>query len=84
MDKKQELGNRDEREKARSLTPAEQKRLEKFEARTLILGGNIARSLPLFLQPMQRRYGQSGMDVSVKASVLLDKSAMMGAASLFL
>ncbi len=58
--------------------------LEKFEARTLILGGNIARSLPLFLQPMQRRYGQSGMDVSVKASVLLDKAAMMGAASLFL
>jgi hypothetical protein len=32
MDKKQELGNRDEREKARTLTPAEQKRLEKFEA----------------------------------------------------
>ena len=32
MDKKQELGNRDEREKARALTPAEQKRLEKFEA----------------------------------------------------
>ena len=31
MDKKQELGNRDEREKARALTPAEQKRLEKFE-----------------------------------------------------
>ena len=32
MDKKQELGNRDEREKARALTPAEQKRLEEFEA----------------------------------------------------
>ena len=32
MDKKQELGNRDEKEKARALTPAEQKRLAKFEA----------------------------------------------------
>ena len=32
MDKKQELGNRDEKEKARALTSAEQKRLAKFEA----------------------------------------------------
>ena len=32
MDKKKDLGNQDEREKARTLTPAEQKRLAKFEA----------------------------------------------------
>ena len=32
MDKKKDLGNRDEKEKARALTPAEQKRLKKFEA----------------------------------------------------
>ena len=32
MDKRTELGNRDEKEKTRALTPAEQKRLAKFEA----------------------------------------------------
>ena len=32
MEKKTDLGNRDEKEKARALTPAEQKRLAKFEA----------------------------------------------------
>lgn len=32
MDKRTDLGNQDAREKARALTPAEQKRLEKFEA----------------------------------------------------
>lgn len=32
MDKKKDLGNQDQREKGRALTPAEQKRLDKFEA----------------------------------------------------
>ena len=58
--------------------------LKRFGADTLILGGNISRSLPLFLQPMQRCYGQGGLNITVKGSALLDKAAMMGAASLFI
>ncbi|MBQ8461878.1 MAG: ROK family protein [Bacteroidales bacterium] len=58
--------------------------LNKFDSRTLVLGGNISRSLPLFMQPLQRAYGQAGLTVSIKGSVLLDKAAMLGAASLFL
>ena len=57
--------------------------LEKFGAKDIILGGNISRSLDLFLPAMTRVYGQKGMDVHVEASSLLDKAAMLGAASLF-
>lgn len=58
--------------------------LKKFDSTTLVLGGNISRSLPIFMQPLQRAYGQAGMTVSVKGSALLDKAAMLGAASLFI
>ena len=58
--------------------------LQKFGSRTLVLGGNISRNLPFIMQTMQRAYGQAGMTVEVKGSVLLDKSAMLGAASLFI
>lgn len=58
--------------------------LKKFKSRTLVLGGNISRSLPLFAQPLQRAYEQAGLTVEVKGSVLLDKAAMLGAASLFM
>ena len=57
--------------------------LEKFGAKDVILGGNISRNLDLFLPAMTRVYGQKGMDVHVQASSLLDKAAMLGAASLF-
>lgn len=58
--------------------------LKKFGCHTLVLGGNISRNLPFFQQSLHRAYGQAGLTVSVKGSVLLDKSAMLGAASLFL
>ena len=58
--------------------------LEKFQCKTLLLGGNISRSLPLFIEPLQRGYSQAGLTVNVKGSVLLDKAAMLGAASLFI
>ena len=58
--------------------------LQKFDSRTLVLGGNISRSLPIFMQPLQRAYGQAGLTVEVKGSILLDKAAMLGAASLFI
>jgi len=57
--------------------------LKDFECTNLLLGGNISRSLNLFINSMKHRYGQSDMDVDVKASTLLDKAAMLGAASLF-
>ncbi len=57
--------------------------LEKFGAHDIILGGNISRNLDKFLPAMMRVYGQKGMDVHVQASSLLDKAAMLGAASLF-
>ena len=57
--------------------------LNKFGAKDVILGGNISRNLDLFLPAMNRVYGQKAMDVHVQASSLLDKAAMLGAASLF-
>ena len=57
--------------------------LEKFGAHDIILGGNISRNLDKFLPAMMRVYGQKGMDVHIQASSLLDKAAMLGAASLF-
>lgn len=57
--------------------------LRKFRCSDILLGGNISRSLDLFLPAMTHRYAREGMDVKVKASILLDKAAMMGAASLF-
>jgi len=58
--------------------------LKDFGCDNVLLGGNISRSLNLFLPSMRHRYAQSDMDVNVKASSLLDKAAMLGAASLFL
>ena len=57
--------------------------LKSFGCTNVLLGGNISRSLDYFLPAMTRRYGQQDLTVTVKSSVLLDKAAMMGAASLF-
>jgi len=58
--------------------------MEKFGTRNLVLGGNISRSLDLFLPAMTRRFGQLGADVNVKSSSLFDNAALLGAASLFM
>ncbi len=57
--------------------------LKNFGCSNVLLGGNISRNLNNFADAMQRRYGQGGMSVTVKASTLLDRAAMFGAASLF-
>ncbi len=57
--------------------------LRNFKCSSVLLGGNISRSMDLFLPTMLHKYAKEGMDVKVKASILLDKAAMMGAASLF-
>lgn len=58
--------------------------LDKFHSRSLVLGGNISRAYPLFAQPLINGLSRQGLEVSVKPSELLDKAAMIGAASLFI
>ena len=54
--------------------------LEKFGADTLVLGGNISRNFPFFKEPLLAGLPEG---VEVRTSTLLDKAAMIGAASLF-
>lgn len=58
--------------------------LERFETRTLLLGGNIARAYPLFGPAMKERFSADGRTVEIRISSLMDRAAMIGAASLFL
>lgn len=58
--------------------------MQRFCARTLVLGGNIARACPLFGPAMRRRFDQEGLAVEIRISALMDRAAMIGAASLFL
>ena len=57
--------------------------LKKFGSDSLLLGGNISRSLDVFIGPMQEKFAEEGMDIKIKASILLDKAAMAGAAATF-
>lgn len=58
--------------------------LKRFGSRTLLLGGNISRAYPLFGPAMARRLAAEGCSAGVRISTLLDRAAMIGAASLFL
>lgn len=58
--------------------------LRQFECRTILVGGNIARSLHLFAPQMQAYFTASAYEVSIKPCALLSDAALMGAASLFL
>ena len=53
--------------------------LERSGVQALVIGGNIARSCHLFLEPLKARLGS----VPVRVSSLFDQAAMIGAASLF-
>lgn len=57
---------------------------ERFSSRTLLLGGNIARAWELFGPSLERSLAAAGQQVDVRRSALLDRAAMIGAASLFL
>lgn len=54
--------------------------LEKFGADTLVLGGNISRNYPYFKETLLAGLPEG---VEVRTSTLLDRAAMIGAASLF-
>lgn len=57
--------------------------LKKFNAETLIMGGNIALSYALFRESMHRSFERNNVHVHVQLSQLLENAAMVGAARLF-
>lgn len=57
---------------------------ERFHCDVLVLGGNISKAFPLFGFAMQARLTAEGRTLSIRTSELLDRAAMIGAASLFL
>ncbi len=57
--------------------------MSEFGADTLVLGGNIARAYGLFGPAMEDKLRSDGHKVKVCVSSLMDKAAMIGAASLF-
>lgn len=56
----------------------------RFRGEVLILGGNISRAYPLFGPAMQRSLKAAGCILEIRTSELLDRAAMIGAASLYL
>lgn len=56
----------------------------RFGAGKLVLGGNISRAYPLFRKSLEEGLAKNCCDVTVCVSELMDRAAMMGAASLFL
>lgn len=57
--------------------------LKKFEAETLIMGGNIALSYDLFKEAMLGSFDRNDIHIHVQLSQLLENAAMVGAARLF-
>ncbi len=58
--------------------------MSRFGADMLVLGGNISCAYRLFGPSLEKRLLADGMDVRVRVSSLMDKAAMIGAASLFI
>lgn len=58
--------------------------LERFGSNTLLLGGNISRAYPLFGQAMTRQFAAENRKIDLRISTLLDRAALIGAASLFI
>lgn len=57
--------------------------LRQFQCHTVLVGGNIARSLHLFEPQMQAYFQEHGFETDIKPCALLSDAAMMGAASLW-
>lgn len=54
-----------------------------FHGDVLVLGGNISRAFEWFRPAMEIRLTELGAKVNLKTSILYDRAAMVGAASLF-
>lgn len=63
---------------AQCLTPW----LQLFGAEILIVGGNIAHALPLFVGSFQENIQQSGFSIPIVASQLMETAALLGSARL--
>lgn len=57
--------------------------MERFRADALVLGGNISRAYPLFGKTMETAMEAMGCNAVVSVSSLMDRAALIGAASLF-
>lgn len=57
--------------------------LRQFECQTILVGGNIARSLPLFGREMEAYFDEHSYPCTIKPCALLSDAALMGAASLY-
>lgn len=58
--------------------------LRNFSSHTLLLGGNISRAYNLFGPALEQTLNSNGNNAEVKVSTLLDRAALVGAASLFI
>lgn len=57
--------------------------MERFGSSTLVLGGNISRSLNLFRPAMETVFAKTDKSIEVFQSSLFDRAALTGAAALF-
>lgn len=57
--------------------------LTRFKADILVLGGNISRAYGFFGPALEKGLSEAGCRTGVRTSTLLDKAALVGAASLF-
>lgn len=58
--------------------------LKRFSSHTLLLGGNISLAYRHFGPSLERTFKNHGYNVDVRVSALLDRAALIGAASLFI
>lgn len=56
--------------------------IQKFGAKKLIIGGNIAKASPLFLPKVQQAFDNQKLDVQVATSKLFEQAAVLGSAKL--
>jgi glucokinase len=55
--------------------------LQQTKAGAVVLGGNIANALPLFLPSLQKRIREYNPDVIIKQALLNEDASLIGAAS---
>ncbi|WP_121353534.1 ROK family protein [Flavisolibacter nicotianae] len=55
----------------------------RFDFDTVVIGGNIAKSFPLFAEPLQNFVRETNQAIAFKQSVLNENAALVGAASIW-
>jgi glucokinase len=57
--------------------------LKTFDAEILIIGGNISKSLPYFIDSLKAHLTNQNIEVEIAPSILLEEAALIGGAHLF-